>query len=39
MIAERDPFALVYAMPEETTPLRNHSRWPALAGTMNLPAS
>jgi tetratricopeptide (TPR) repeat protein len=38
MIAERDPFALVYAAAASTTPLRSHPRWPALAAAMKLPA-
>jgi TolB-like protein/Tfp pilus assembly protein PilF len=38
MIAERDPFALVYASSEPTRPLLwAHPRWPALAAMMNLP--
>ena len=37
MIAERDPFALVYASAPHTAPLRDHPRWPALAAMMNLP--
>jgi TolB-like protein/Tfp pilus assembly protein PilF len=37
MIADRDPFALVYAMSDATKPLRGHPRWPALAAMMNLP--
>ena len=37
MIAERDPFALVFANSHNTRPLREDPRWPALAGKMNLP--
>jgi tetratricopeptide (TPR) repeat protein len=39
MIADRDPFALVYAMSDATKPLRGYPRWPALAAMMNLPSS
>jgi len=37
MIADRDPFALVYATSDATKPQRGHPRWPALAAMMNLP--
>jgi TolB-like protein/cytochrome c-type biogenesis protein CcmH/NrfG len=39
MIEERDPFALVYAISEETSRLRAAPRWPALAAAMNLPSA
>jgi TolB-like protein len=37
VIAERDPFALVYAASPQLAPLRAHHRWPAMARLMNLP--
>ena len=39
MIADRDPFALVFATSDATKSLRNHPRWAALATMMNLPRS
>jgi TolB-like protein/predicted Ser/Thr protein kinase len=37
VIAERDPFALVYAASPQLAPLRGHPRWPAIARMMQLP--
>jgi eukaryotic-like serine/threonine-protein kinase len=39
MIAQRDPFAIVYARGPITRALRESTRWPQLARMMNLPDS